>query len=157
MTQWSLRRAVGSFALVSALALTACDALPRDPDGTSDRVAQSGRFTVALADPSLRADPLVTSLIRDVERRSKARAQWQGGSGETLFKHLDDDRLDLVIGRFRADTPWATMAAFGPPLASHGESKDRLELKAAMRNGENRWIMTVERASRAVSAEARTQ
>ncbi len=79
---------------------------------------------------------------------------WQGGSGETLFKRLDDDSLDLVIGRFRADTPWTTMAAFSPPLASHGEGKDRIELKAAMRNGENRWIMTVERASRAVSAVA---
>lgn len=157
MTKGSLRRAVRGFALLSAVALAGCDNLPRDPGRTSDRVTASGRFTVALADPALRGDPLVALLVSEVERRSRARAIWQGGSGETLFKQLDDGSLDLVIGRFRASTPWATMAAFSPPLASHGKGKDRIELKAAMRNGENRWIMTVERASRVVSPEARAQ
>jgi hypothetical protein len=62
-----------------------------------------------------------------------------------------------VIGRFQADSPWATDVAFGPPLLKTGTKDGPLELKAAMRNGENRWIMTVERASRAVSQEAREE
>ena len=47
--------------------------------------------------------------------------------------------------------------AFGPPLSTTGTKDTPLQLKAAMRNGENRWIMTVERASRAISQEARDE
>ena len=146
------------FGIFSAfLLLGACDALPRDPAGTSVRVAQMQSFTVALADPTVHGAPEVAKLVHEIERRTGAHARWLPGSGETLFWQLDDGTMDLVIGRFTADSPWATAVAFGPPLSTSGATDTPLKLRAAMRNGENRWIMTVERASRAISQEAREE
>ncbi len=139
------------------LLLGACDALPRDPAGTSARIERSRTFTIALADPAIRSAPQVGRLVEEIERRTKAHARWRSGSGEPLFQQLDDGRLDLVIGRFTADSPWATDVAFAPALSKSGSEDVPIELKAAMRNGENRWIMTVERASRAISQEARDE
>lgn len=144
-------------AALALLAPTACDMLPRDTEGTSARVEEARSFRVAVADPSLRSSPQITALLREIEKRTKARPHWQQGSGEALFQQLDEGALDLVIGRFTADSPWATKVSFAPALSATGSKDARIELKAAMRNGENRWIMTVERASRAVSLEGRSQ
>lgn len=141
--------------LLAVLLLGACDALPRDPADTSTRIEQTRSFTVALADPSISAAPQVDKLVREIERRTKARAQWRTGFGEPLLQQLDNGSLDLVIGRFTADSPWSTNVAFGPALSTSGSKDAPVELKAAMRNGENRWIITVERASRAISREDR--
>ena len=142
---------------LSLLLLGACDILPRDPAGTSTRIEKTATFTVALADPSVRTERRVGLLIHEIERRTKAKAQWRAGSGEALLQLLDTKGLDLVIGRFTADSPWATGVAFGPTLLATGPKGSPIELKTAMRNGENRWIMTVEQASRAISQEAREQ
>ncbi|MET0371665.1 MAG: hypothetical protein ABW039_09845 [Sphingobium sp.] len=139
-----------------SLLLAACDALPRDPDGTSRRVTEGGSFAVII-DPAVRQDRAARALLREVERRAGARARLSGGTGEDALRRLREGQADLVIGRFGKASPWATDVAFAPPLTSTGPKDDPLELKAAMANGENRWIMTVERASRAVSAEARAQ
>lgn len=144
-------------AACALLLLSACDMLPRDPAGTSQRIERSRTFNVALADPAIRSAPQVSKLVAEIERRTKSRAEWHSGSGEALFQHMSEGRLDLVIGRFTADSPWATDVAFAPALATSGSKDAPIELKAAMRNGENRWIMTVERASRAISQEARNQ
>lgn len=146
------------FGIFSAfLLLGACDPLPRDPAGTSARVTQKQSFTVALADPTVRSEPEVAKLVHEIERRTGAHARWLPGSGEALFRQLDDGTMDLVIGRFTADSPWATDVAFGPTLSTSRATDTPLKLRAAMRNGENRWIMTVERASRAISQEAREE
>lgn len=137
--------------------LAACDILPRDPAGTSKRIAERRSFTVALADPTVHEAAQVRTLVHEIERRTRAKAQWRPGAGEVLFQQLDDGTLDLVIGRFSAESPWAMDVAFGPPLSTTGTKDAPLQLKAAMRNGENRWIMTVERASRAISQEARDE
>ncbi|RJG51957.1 hypothetical protein D0Z70_22385 [Sphingobium terrigena] len=144
-------------AAFAILLLGACDALPRDPAGTSTRIERNRIFIVALADPAIRSAPQVSRLVEEIERRTKARARWRSGSGESLFQQLDEVKIDLVIGRFTADSPWATDVAFAPALSTSGTKDAPIELKAAMRNGENRWIMTVERASRAISQEARDQ
>lgn len=138
--------------------LAGCDALPRDPDGTQKTIETSKRFSVASADgAALREDKHVARLIAELEQRTRAKAQWHSESGEVALKDLSEGKLDLVIGHFRRDSPWQTEVAFGPPLSSAGPKDDPIELKPAMRNGENRWVMTVERATRAVSATARAQ
>lgn len=125
--------------------------LPRDPAGTTDRVSRDRSFKVGFADPDAVSDPRTKALIQNLEARTDATATIVDSTGEALLKHLADGNVDLAIGRFRSDSPWQTDVAFGPALTTHGRSADALELKAAMRNGENRWIMTVERASRAVA------
>lgn len=142
--------------LLVLCALPACHALPRDPAGTSTRIATEKRFVVGETETGMAGRPEVQMLIARIEQRTGARAQWRKGQGEALLQQLDQGKIDLIFGRFRKDSPWRTDVVFGPPLSSSGPNEDPVELKTAMRNGENRWIMTVERASRAVAKAPRS-
>lgn len=143
--------------LTGVVLLSACNALPRDPRGTSDRIEHEHRFTVGFADGEAAREPQATALLKAIETKMRAKAVVVPGSGEALLKRLEEGGVDLAIGRFRADSPWQTDVAFAPALRSAGTSSDALELKGAMPNGENRWIMTVEHASRAVAAAGQVQ
>ncbi len=151
------RRRSGPWIVVgAALLLPGCEALPRDPEETFQKVAHEKRFDVGLvAGTPLQGE--VRQLVGEVSRRTRARPRIVRGASEELLQRVSDGELDLVVGAFTKKSPWKTDVAFGPPLCSSGTKSDPLELKAVMRNGENRWIMLVERASRAVSAEARNQ
>ena len=70
---------------------------------------------------------------------------------EPLLVALEGGRIDLVIAPFAADTPWADRVSLAPPLVAHGKDEARIEWRAAVRNGESKWVMTVERASRKVA------
>lgn len=136
--------------LLALIMLTGCDALPKDPDGTLSKISREQRFTVGIVEgsPTL---PMVSRFLNEVEKRSHARATTSSGSAESLLAAVRKGDLDLVIGAFEGDSPWQDEVAFAPPLARSGT----MEIHAVARNGENRWIMLIERASRAVSAEAR--
>lgn len=138
--------------------LAACDLLPRDPDGTLNSIEHSGVIRVAMvADP----DPIdrrrASQLIRQLESRTHAKARIIEGATEPLIGELENGKLDVLIGPFAQDTPIKSVVALGPPLASRKMGEGRIDLVAAMRNGENRWIMLVEESSRAVAPMASQQ
>lgn len=139
-------------ALPLLLLATGCDALPRDAESTLDRIEASHRMTIGVVAglPLSRTDR-AARLIQSLERETGARATIVRDAGEPMLVALRDGRLDLVIAPVAADSPWAIEVAFGPPLAITGEGDARLDLVAAMRNGENRWVMLVERSSRAIA------
>lgn len=139
-------------ALALFLLAGGCDALPRDPGGTLKRIEATRRLVVGVAAglPMSRTDR-PARLIEALERRTGAHAEVRRGAAEPLFVALRNGRIDLVIAPVAADSPWATEISFGPPLATTGDGEERLDLVAAMRNGENRWIMLVERSSRAIA------
>lgn len=140
-------------AVLPCLLACGCEALPRDPDGTLKRIESSRSFQVGLIGPAQAGKALIAAL----ERRTGARAVARPMTAEPALQALDEGRVDLVLGPFLRKSPWSTDVALGPPLAVGGTKDQPIEYKAAVRNGENRWLMTVERASRAVSAEARAQ
>lgn len=130
------------------LALAGCADLPRDPEGTSERVAAARRIVAGFATPVM---PPARRLIAEVARETGAVPVVRHGSLEPLIVDLDAGRVDLVVAEVSRRTPWKTLVAPGPPLATRGEGKERIELRALMKNGENRWIMLVERASRRIA------
>jgi hypothetical protein len=130
--------------------MAACHALPLDPDGTSEQIVRKGYFTVASIDPEARTVPQTVQLLRTIEQMTGAKASWRDGHGEPVLRHIKDGQIDLAIGHFDAEDPWRGEVAFGPPLAT-SKTKPRTMLNAVMRNGENRWIVAVERASRSVA------
>lgn len=71
-----------------------------------------------------------------------------GGDAEPLLARLEESELDLVVGRFTKTSPWATLVALTPPLATEKQGKTEIVLAAAMANGENEWISLVEREAR---------
>jgi DNA-binding transcriptional LysR family regulator len=145
-----MKKRVAVILLFSSLA--GCDALPRDPNGTLDRVRQSHTIRVGLAGPAMpqRARALLAALAQ----QESARIDLRTGSLERLIVELDADRVDLVIAEVTKRTPWKKLVAPGPPLLVLGKGQERTEWRALMKNGENRWIMQVEKASRAVAPKA---
>lgn len=136
----------------ACLLLLACDALPRDPEGTSERIAQSRVIRVGLATGGGDFGRAASARLLDrLARETGARPQLRAGATEPLFTDLQQARLDVVLAPLSPKSPWATMVALSPPLATRGEGEEKLDQYAVLRNGENRWIMTVEKAARAAA------
>lgn len=138
--------------LLGLAALAGCSALPRDVEGTSDRVRQSGQIRVGAAAGAAGA-PETAKLLSVLGQKVGAQARRTVGETEPLLAALEEGKLDLVVAWFDPKSPWANRVALAPRLASRGGKDDRLELRAAARNGENRWVMLVETTSRAVAPE----
>lgn len=132
-----------------ALPLAACDALPKDPNGTLDAIEARGDIRVAVTAP-LPAEAL--GLLDRLQRRTHAIPRLQTGELEPMLARLDDDGVDLVIAPFRKGTLLETSAALSPPLATSGHGEKAIEWRAAMKNGENRWISLVEASARDAGA-----
>lgn len=146
-------------ALICVLsALAGCSALPRDPDGTLDRVRDSGMMKVGIVETPGAALPApARALLARLSAATGAKPQLMPGAAEPLLMALEAGKLDLVVGNFAHDTPWTQRVALSPPLAVRGAKEMRIDLIAAMPPGENRWIMLVENSVRAVAPTAAAQ
>lgn len=131
---------------LAAVLLAGCSDYPRDVEGTLDRVRAERIIRVGLVAGTPRSERL-DAFLAALGRASGARPHIVSGSAETLFPRLDDGALDLVIGEFGEASPWVDEVAIIEPLVA-GEPA----LGPAARNGENRWIMLVEKVVRDQSA-----
>lgn len=123
-------RIAGLLAVVTlATGMAGCAvSVPRDPDGTLERVA-GGNLRVGVTAngkwASLRdgQEPqgIEPALARSFASSISATPEWVTGSEQELTKALKEGELDLVIGGFAADTPWVTHAGTTRPYT---ESKD---------------------------------
>ena len=144
----------GRLALCAALALAGCDGLPKDPDGTLDRVKAQRSFRVGLiatGDVQIGAQRR-NAFLRRVAAATGAAPSVKQGATEPLLLELQDGQLDLVVGILSPDSPWVGRVALLRPI---GETlaPQHLLLTPIARNGENRWIMLLEREAGAVAAE----
>ncbi|UYO97702.1 hypothetical protein OED01_03020 [Microbacterium sp. M28] len=113
----TLRGGAVTFTAAVILSLTGClGTVPVDPDGTLDTAtAETLRVGVSLepdlAEAGSAADdaprgPLV-ELATDYAESIDARIEWTPAGEETLVKMLEAGDLDLAIGGFSDQTPWA--------------------------------------------------
>jgi polar amino acid transport system substrate-binding protein len=108
-------RALGT-AVVVAVVLAGCG-VPRDPEGTLDRVRGGTlRVGVSQSEPWTRLGGGRPSgvEVRLVERFAAelgATVRWVDGSEADLVAALEVRELDLVIGGLTAETPWQRKAA----------------------------------------------
>lgn len=140
-------------AFCAALALAGCDRLPRDPDNTLDRVRAERHFRVGLIATgdtpiATEAEPL---FLGRVARATGATPLVKKGASEPLLLELENGQLDLVIGPLSPESPWLGRVTILRPL-DESLAPQHLLMTAAARNGENRWIMLLEREARAVAA-----
>jgi hypothetical protein len=135
-------------------AFPACDSLPRDPDGTLDRVRAEHVFRVGMiaSGEDRFQDGREQDFLRRVAAVANARPAIIEGSAEPLLVDLADGRLDLVIGMVSPESPWVGKVAILRPLGETVRGTKALLVPIA-RNGENRWIMLLEREARAVAAD----
>ncbi len=139
--------------LLLAGLLSACDAIPADPEQTLHKVQARGTFRVGIIDPGEEpmGQPQLGRFLGSVARAAGARPQVQLGAAEPLLTELEEGELDLVVGPVSRSSPWRTRVSPLPPL---WKSKDgsRIELTAFARNGENRWIDLLYRQARAAGS-----
>ena len=126
--------------------VTGCSSFPKDADGTLDRVAHDRVFRVGLIAGDRTRD-VAAPFVRAVEAESGARATIVEGAAEPLLLALEDGRIDLVLGETAKESPWQTEVAFLDPLHETPDEQ-KLQLAPIARNGENAWIMLLERAGK---------
>jgi hypothetical protein len=139
--------------LILLWSLSACG-IPRDPDGTLDRVRAERSFRVGLiasGDQRVGADR-EQAFLKRVSAATGARAVVTDGAAEPLLLQLEDGKLDLVLGPVSPKSPWVNEVAILRPLGQTIEEPNLLVVPIA-RNGENAWIMLLEREARAVMAD----
>lgn len=108
-------------ALLVAIFLAGCD-LPRDIEGTEDRVRQ-GTLRVGVIDGAApwvawhsgKPRGVEVQLVRELAERIQSDIQWVSGSDTELFRALAAFELDLVIGRIDRTSPWRKEVAFTRP------------------------------------------
>ena len=132
-------------ATLIALPLAACGALSKDPDGTLAAIEAGSDIRVAATAP---LPPEALRLLDQLQKRTHAIPRVQTGELEPLLASLDDGGVDLVVAPFRKGTLLEAAAALSPPLATTGQGEKVIEWRAAMKNGENRWISLVEASAR---------
>ena len=137
--------------ILLALALAGCGDIPRDVEGTLERVRSERLFRVGLIEGP-HADGRVGELLRRIERAAGARAAIEPGAAEPLLAKLEAGALDIVIGPMATTSPWKTHVHFLPPLSLSTGTERELSQVAMARNGENGWISLLDREARAVGA-----
>ena len=110
-----------ALALALFLSLNACDATPRDPEGTLDRVSGSLlRVGITESDPwvTFEEDQPAGVEVTLVERFAEtidAEIEWVEGSEEELFGALKYGEIDLLIGGLSVRSPFAKEASLTHP------------------------------------------
>jgi polar amino acid transport system substrate-binding protein len=130
--------------------VTACD-LPRDPEGTLERV-RGGVLRVGAIDEApwvvhdahrdAHGQPrgVEVALVEALADRLGAEVRWDHGGETRLLAALERFELDLVIGGLDADSPYADEVGFTRP---YYEADGHAHVLAAP-PGENAWLMTIE-------------
>jgi ABC-type amino acid transport substrate-binding protein len=123
--------------------------LPRDPEGTSERIGSTHALRVGVSDnppwaSMSGAEPqgIEPELVRRFAASIGAKPEWTRGSETTLVKSLKQHDLDLVIGGFEKRTQWSSTAGITQPFARDSDGKQHVMLAAP---GENRFILALDR------------
>ena len=133
--------------------LAGCGDVPRDQQGTLERIRSEGVVRVGMvasAAPSPHADRLRTLVARSAAAAG-GRPLILEEASEPLLLMLEAGEVDLVVGEFDRSSPWSTRVHLLPPLAAETRGESQVETTAAARNGENGWIMLLEREAHALS------
>lgn len=139
--------------LLLAAGLAGCGAIPRDPDGTLERVRTEQVLRVgASASPErvvIEGDEVGGTeavLVTGFARALDADIDWTL-SGETeLIAAMERGELDLIIGGLHADSPWADKVSLTRPYASSRDPEgETVTHVMAVPLGENALLVRLER------------
>lgn len=136
---------LGAVAVVCA---TLACGIPRDPEGTLERV-RGGTLRVGVihAPPwvtveHLDSDPrgLEIDLVRGLAGAVDADLEFTVGGETALIERLEEFELDLVVGGLDDDSPFGEQVGFIRPYMTAGD-RDHV---VAGPPGENAWLRVVE-------------
>lgn len=131
--------------LALALLLAGCDAFPQDMRGTTERVAEDDVLRAGIISCPGDEGSIVQALASRIAEGAQAEATFERGSAEDLLRGLEEGELDLVVGYFAKNSPWKKRVTFTESPHPGEAGKEVPVLRAAVRNGENRWLLFVHR------------
>lgn len=145
------RAAVLVFAVILAM-LGACGSIPRDPQGTIDRVRETGVLRVG-ASPSQnrvevdgdRVSGTEADLVMGFAQSLGAQVRWQIGGEEELVEAMEEGELDVLAGGLTAKSPWADKVGLTRPYEQNTERGKKVEHVLAVPLGENAMLVALER------------
>ena len=143
-------------ACLPLLLTVGCGSLPRDQEQTLERIAETREVRIGMTSAADRS-PHFERLFSLIHRSASAAGgspRIEVGTAEALLLRLEAGELDLVVGEFDRSSPWYQRVHLLPPLATRSVGDGQLEATAAARNGENGWIMLIEREARALSTQS---
>lgn len=136
------------------LALTGCGSIPRDPDGTLERVqtervlrvgASPSPDRVDLASPGA-VSGLEPDLVTGFAESLGAEIEWTVAGETELVAAMERGELDLIIGGLESDSPWADKASITRAYASSTDATgETVEHVMAVPLGENALLVRLER------------
>jgi polar amino acid transport system substrate-binding protein len=141
--------------LATTLPLAIACGLPRDPQGTLDRV-RGGTLRVGfvvdtpwVVAAGAGAGGIEGAIAADLARGLGARIAWAHASETSLLQALHEGSLDLVIAGLTKESPWAAKVSLTRPYyidttVVRGEPAEVPHV-VAVRPGENAWQVHVER------------
>jgi hypothetical protein len=150
--QTPMRRWASGMLLVGITVTAACGSYPDDVESTLSSIQSAHVIHVGLIAGTDRSPNFAKAQIylRQVSKDVGATVELREGSTEALLAEVEQGSLDLVIGEIAVDSPWLPDIAVVEPIAERRVGKRSLGLGAIARNGENRWIMLLERHARDV-------
>lgn len=147
----ALTRRLAAAALVGALVLTGCGSIPRDPDGTLERVRASGTLRAGASpgggrvsvDRDRATGPEV-DLVEDFAGALGAEVEWRPGGEEDLVAAMERGELDLIAGGLTDQSPWAGKVALTRPYATSEFDGGTVRHVLAVPLGENALLFALE-------------
>lgn len=144
-------------ALLILVLLAGCGQFPKDPDGTLNRVRAEHVFRVGIVAPGPGPGTLgrqqTQAFLAGISAATGAKPSVSTGASEPLLAKLEDGKLDLVVGALDPASPWVKRVAMIPPLHERVSLGEHYLLTPMAKNGENAWIMLLEREAREAVAE----
>ena len=133
------------------LCLAGCGNLPKDPEGTLDRIRREHVIRVGRVQGGSTTDAADwRRVLKRLEASTEAKPILQSGMLEPLLLDLEAGKLDAVVGgRFDEKTPWKTRVSLGRPIRMIETSTGKTASHIVVRNGENACIMMVQRETKA--------
>lgn len=148
MKRWIVR----VFAVVVGVFLLAgCSDLPRDPDGTLERVRSTGVLRAgasgsegAVVVKDGRVSGPEADLVEGFADSLGVRVEWRPGGEQELVAAMEDGELDVLAAGFADDTPWADTVAVTRVYGAGEVGGDDVGRVLAVPLGENALLVALE-------------
>ncbi|NLJ53693.1 MAG: transporter substrate-binding domain-containing protein [Intrasporangiaceae bacterium] len=140
------------------LALGGCGTIPRDPDGTLERVRSEQSLRVGASDGADRLEVHVAGdggaevsgteadLVSGFAEELGAQIEWTVGGETELVHAMERGELDVIIGGLHSDSPWADAVSLTRPYAESTDPEgSTVQHVLAVPLGENGFLVTLER------------
>lgn len=130
--------------LLVVIALAGCGVIPRDPEGTLERVQSEGVLRAG-ASPSEVTEQEMELVTRFAEELG-VEVEWTEDGETALVAAMERAELDVIVGGMESDSPWSDKVSVTRAYASSVDPEGAtVKHVMAVPAGENAMLVRLER------------